>query len=52
VVGDVAYGGDAIAAPRQMLHAARLRFEEIEAESPDPEDFRSLALSLSAPGPG
>jgi 23S rRNA pseudouridine1911/1915/1917 synthase len=52
VAGDVAYGGDAIAAPRQMLHAARLRFEEIEAESPDPEDFRSLALSLSAPGPG
>jgi hypothetical protein len=24
-----------------MLHAARLRFEEVEAESADPEDFAS-----------
>ncbi len=52
VAGDTAYGGEAVAAPRQMLHAARLRFEEIEAESPDPDDFRSLVEALSAPGPG
>ena len=42
VLGDALYG-DAEAlghgAPRQMLHAARLRFEEVDAESPDPADF-------------
>ena len=42
VLGDALYG-DAAAlghgAPRQMLHAAKLRFEEVAAESPDPADF-------------
>ncbi len=33
-------------APRHMLHAATLRFEEIEAESPDPEDFRAVLDAL------
>jgi 23S rRNA pseudouridine1911/1915/1917 synthase len=52
VAGDAAYGGEAVAAPRQMLHAARLCFEEIEAESPDPDDFREVLAALSVPGPG
>ncbi|MBW2417157.1 MAG: RluA family pseudouridine synthase [Deltaproteobacteria bacterium] len=52
VAGDAAYGGEAVPAPRQMLHAARLQFEEIEAESPDPEDFRGVIEALSVPGPG
>ncbi len=45
VLGDALYGDEralAFGAPRQMLHAARVRFEEIEAESPDPEDFRRV----------
>jgi hypothetical protein len=49
VCGDAVYGGDApdadpIAAPRQLLHAARVRFEEVRAESPDPPD---LAAALA-----
>jgi 23S rRNA pseudouridine1911/1915/1917 synthase len=49
VVGDIVYGGglssrlsacaDLAGARRQLLHAARLGFEEIRAESPDPQDF-------------
>lgn len=49
VVGDALYGDDAalaLAAPRQMLHAAHVRFEEVEAESPDPDDFRAMLESL------
>jgi 23S rRNA pseudouridine1911/1915/1917 synthase len=49
VVGDPLYGDEpalAFGAPRQMLHAARIRFEEISAESPDPEDFAGLLASL------
>ena len=49
VVGDALYGDDpalAFRAPRQMLHAARIRFEEIQAESPDPEDFTTMLESL------
>jgi len=56
VLGDALYGhalyGDgttlASAARRQMLHAARLRFEEIAAESPDPDDLRTLVDALRA----
>jgi 23S rRNA pseudouridine1911/1915/1917 synthase len=48
VAGDAAYGGDGIEAPRQMLHAARLRFEEIDAESPDPDDFLALLERLGS----
>ena len=38
---------------RQFLHAARLRYEEVFAESPDPEDFRELLERLrgAASGP-
>jgi 23S rRNA pseudouridine1911/1915/1917 synthase len=48
VAGDRSYGpaSDATGAPRQMLHAARVAFEEIEAESPDPADFAALCTSL------
>jgi 23S rRNA pseudouridine1911/1915/1917 synthase len=56
LLGDVAYGGDAAEAPRHMLHAARVAFEEVVAESPDPEDFaalcRRLRDSADAPLPG
>jgi len=33
-------------ASRHMLHAARVGFEEIEAESPDPEDFNQMLTRL------
>ncbi len=48
VLGDALYGdGDAPGSfGRQMLHAARIRFEEVEAESPDPEDLRTLLDAL------
>jgi 23S rRNA pseudouridine1911/1915/1917 synthase len=48
VVGDRSYGpaSDPTGAARQMLHAARVSFEEIEAESPDAEDFAALLASL------
>jgi 23S rRNA pseudouridine1911/1915/1917 synthase len=39
-------GGDTTGAARHMLHAASLRFEEIAAESPDPDDFAALLASL------
>ena len=53
VVGDALYGDpDALAlgAGRQLLHAARLRFEEVCAESPDPRDFREQLQRLRATG--
>jgi 23S rRNA pseudouridine1911/1915/1917 synthase len=48
VAGDRVYGPpeDTSGAPRQLLHAARLAFEEVRAESPDPEDFRSHLVRL------
>lgn len=41
VLGDATYGDAEVAsrAPRQMLHAGYVRFEEYEAISPDPSDF-------------
>jgi 23S rRNA pseudouridine1911/1915/1917 synthase len=49
VCGDRTYGaaGDPSAARRQLLHAARVRFEEVRAGSPDPAD---LAGALAAAG--
>jgi 23S rRNA pseudouridine1911/1915/1917 synthase len=49
VCGDRSYGaaGDPSAATRQLLHASRLRFEEVAAASPDPPD---LAGALAAAG--
>jgi len=48
VAGDRVYGsrGDPTRAPRQMLHAARVAYREIEAESPDPADLRELCERL------
>jgi len=48
VAGDRTYGkpGDVTGAKRHMLHAARVAFEEIEAESPDAEDFAALCARL------
>jgi 23S rRNA pseudouridine1911/1915/1917 synthase len=50
LLGDRGYGGPeaAAAAPRQMLHAASVRFEEVLATSPDPPDFAALCARLRA----
>jgi 23S rRNA pseudouridine1911/1915/1917 synthase len=50
LAGDRNYatGDDPTGAKRHMLHAAALRFEEIDATSPDPADFCSLLTSLGA----
>jgi 23S rRNA pseudouridine1911/1915/1917 synthase len=50
VLGDRAYGpaSDPIPVARQMLHAARVSWCEIEASSPDPDDFQA-ALARCAP---
>ncbi|MEE2675284.1 MAG: RluA family pseudouridine synthase [Myxococcota bacterium] len=48
VVGDALYGDApalAFGAPRQMLHAAHIGYEEISAESPDPKDFTAVLES-------
>lgn len=49
VLGDALYGEGAVVdrAPRQMLHAASLRFEEVAADSPDPEDFAAVLRELA-----
>jgi len=36
----------ACGASRHLLHAARVAFEEVRAESPDPEDFRAALARL------
>jgi len=48
VAGDKVYGNlpDGVDAPRQMLHAARIHYDEIEAESPDPLDFLGVCERL------
>jgi 23S rRNA-/tRNA-specific pseudouridylate synthase len=48
VAGDRAYGAasDPTGAARHMLHAARVAFEEIEAQSPDAPDFAELLARL------
>jgi 23S rRNA pseudouridine1911/1915/1917 synthase len=50
VAGDRTYAkpGDVTGAQRHMLHAARVCFEEVEAESPDAEDFAALCARQSA----
>jgi 23S rRNA-/tRNA-specific pseudouridylate synthase len=44
LVGDVAYGAPAGVAPRHMLHAARVAFEDVVAASPDAEDFAGAVV--------
>jgi 23S rRNA pseudouridine1911/1915/1917 synthase len=48
LLGDRVYGGpaEAGAAPRHMLHAASVRFEEVAATSPVPPDFAALCAHL------
>jgi 23S rRNA pseudouridine1911/1915/1917 synthase len=48
IAGDPMYGapGDSTGAPRQMLHAARVLCGEVEASSPDPEDFLAVRQRL------
>jgi len=48
ILGDRVYGSPevAAAAPRQMLHAARVAVDAIDATSPDPEDFLAVCARL------
>lgn len=50
IVGDRVYGvaRDPIPAPRQLLHAAFASCGEIEASSPDPDDFRAALAHCEA----
>jgi 23S rRNA pseudouridine1911/1915/1917 synthase len=54
ILGDRRYGGDAAAAPRVMLHAARLRLRHpltgasLSLASPLPPDFRAVLDRLAA----
>ena len=52
VAGDRLYGppaaDDPTGAPRQMLHAARVRAGDVLAESPDPSDFEAVLGRLRA----
>lgn len=51
ILGDARYGAPAEpAAPRQMLHAARLALEGLEAMSPDPPDFAAVLGALRRRG--
>jgi 23S rRNA pseudouridine1911/1915/1917 synthase len=48
VLGDRAYGGpDADVARRQLLHASRLAYGEIDVRSPDPADFADALARLA-----
>jgi hypothetical protein len=50
VLGDRTYGGEPApgepVVTRQMLHAAQLAVDEIEARSPDPADFAACLVAL------
>ena len=50
VLGDRIYGPacDPIPVPRQMLHAARASWGDVEASSPDPDDFRAALAQWAA----
>jgi len=50
VLGDRTYGpaSDPIAVSRQMLHATHARWGEIEASSPDPDDFGAALAQCAA----
>jgi 23S rRNA pseudouridine1911/1915/1917 synthase len=50
VLGDRSYGpaSDPIPVPRQMLHAARASWGDVEASSPDPDDFRAALAQCAA----
>ena len=48
ILGDRTYADEATsrAAARHMLHAASVRFEEVAADSPEPEDFKAVRERL------
>jgi len=48
LAGDRTYGpaSDATGAGRHMLHAARVAYEDVAAECPDPPDFAALLEQL------
>ncbi|MEE2677111.1 MAG: RluA family pseudouridine synthase [Myxococcota bacterium] len=50
LLGDRTYAPSpvAAAAPRQMLHAVSLRFEEVAAESAEPDDLRRVFETVSS----
>jgi 23S rRNA pseudouridine1911/1915/1917 synthase len=50
ILGDRSYGpaSGPVAVPRQMLHAAYVRWGEIEASSPDPADFEAALAACAA----
>ena len=50
ILGDRTYGPayDPIPVPRQMLHAAHASWGEVEASSPDPDDFRAALAQCAA----
>ena len=54
LLGDATYASRAVAdaAPRHLLHASELRFEEVVAESPDPQDFESWLRAARSPDGG
>ena len=49
ILGDRVYGprDENLGAQRQMLHAARIRFEAVEAESPIPQDMADFCRLLA-----
>ena len=51
LVGDVAYGAPAGAAPRHLLHAARVAVDDVFAESPDAEDFAAALTRARSVSP-
>jgi 23S rRNA pseudouridine1911/1915/1917 synthase len=50
IAGDRTYGAadDPTGAPRHMLHAGRLAWRDVAAESPDPPDFAAVCARLRA----
>jgi 23S rRNA-/tRNA-specific pseudouridylate synthase len=54
VAGDRVYGAgaaDPTGAPRQLLHAARVAWRDVRAQSPDPPDFVASLEKLRATVP-
>ncbi len=47
LLGDATYG-DGTGAPRHLLHASRIAFEDVAAESPDAPDFAESLANLRA----
>lgn len=50
LLGDPAYGGKVEAAPRHLLHAARVVYGTIQVEAPDPADLQGILEELREGG--